>query len=148
MTPVQPPPPPPAQQLQQLPPYAVRPVEFPFRSLVQRAARLALGGEREIALAALTAARFARGAVPPLRLSGSLRQARAAASRVWFSTLALPARARLAAQRVVDASAGDDMQALAAGLEELIEVAGPVLDRAANAELRTLTKLAASRADA
>jgi len=40
------------------------------------------------------------------------------------------------------------MHALAAGLEELIEVAGPVLDRAANSELRTLTKLAASRADA
>jgi hypothetical protein len=40
------------------------------------------------------------------------------------------------------------MKALAAGLEELIEVAGPVLDRAANAELRALTKLAAARADA
>ncbi|HEY7567537.1 MAG TPA: hypothetical protein VH762_08185 [Gemmatimonadaceae bacterium] len=143
-----PPAPPPVQPLQQLPPYAVPPVEFPFRSLVQRAARLALGGEREIALAALTAARFARGSVGPFRLPGSLRQARAAASRVWFSTLTLPARARLSAQRVVDASAGDDMQALAAGLEELIEVAGPVLDRAANAELRALTRLATARADA
>lgn len=132
--------------LQHLPPYAVRPIEFPFRSLIQRAARLSLGGEREVALAALTAARFARASVGPFRLPGSLRQARAAASRVWFSTLALPARARLAAQRVVDASAGDDPQALASGLEELIEVASPVLDRAANAELRSLAKLAQSRA--
>lgn len=133
--------------LQQLPPYAVRPIEFPFRSLVQRAARLALGGEREIALAALTAARFARACVGPSRLPVSLRQARAAASRVWFSTLTLPARARLAAQRVVDASAGEDAQALAAGLEELIEVAGPVLDRAANAELKTLSRVASARGD-
>jgi hypothetical protein len=121
-------------------------VEFPFRSLVQRAARLSLGGEREIALAALTAARFARSCVGSFQLAGSLRQARAAASRVWFSTLALPARARLAALRVVDASAGDDPQSLVAALDELIDVAGPVLDRAANSELRTLAKLAQSRA--
>ncbi len=134
--------------LPQLPPYAVRPVEFAFRAIAQRAARLSLGGEREVALAALTAARFASASVGAVRLPRPLREARAAAARVWFATLALPARARLAAQRVVDASAGDDRQAVAAGLEELIDVAAPVLDRAASAELRALLRLASAREDA
>ena len=130
--------------LQQLPPYAVRPVEFALRSVAQRAARLAIGGEREIALAALMAARFANGHVGTAQLSKAQREARAAASRVWFSTLALPARARLAAQQVVDASAGDDATGLAASLEELLEVAAQVLDRGASTELRALARLAAT----
>ncbi|MEW5916179.1 MAG: hypothetical protein AB1762_07225 [Gemmatimonadota bacterium] len=121
-------------------PYAVTPVVFPFRSLAQRAARLALGGEREVALAALMAARIAQGSVGSTCLTRSQRELRAAASRVWFSTVALPAKARLAIQRVVEASARDDAAALAASLEELIEVTAPVLDRAAGMELRTLVR--------
>lgn len=126
----------------QLPPYAVYPAEFAFRSIAQRAARLGIGGEREIALATLQAARFAMAALGPAALPKGQRQARIVAARIWFGTLALPARARLAVQRVVDASATDDRQALAAGLEELIEVAAPVLDRAASGELRTLLRFA------
>lgn len=132
----------------QLPPYAVRPVEFAFRAIAQRAARLSLGGEREVALAALTAARFARASVGEDRLPRPLREARAVASKVWFATLTLPAHARMAAQRVVEASASDDRQALVAGLEELIEVVTPVLDRAASAELRAVVRLVAARDDA
>lgn len=131
-----------------LPPYAVRPVEFAFRSLAQRVARLAIGGEREVALAVLVAARFASTTVGSARLAKAQREARAAASRVWFSTLALPAKARLAAQHVVEASARDDGAALAASIEEMIEVAAPVLDRAATAELRGLARLAAAHDNA
>jgi hypothetical protein len=105
---------------------------------------LAIGGEREVALAVLVAARFASTNIGSAALPKAQREARAAASRVWFSTLALPAKARLAAQRVVEASAHDDPAALAASLEEMIEVAAPVLDRAANAELRGLARLAAA----
>ncbi len=129
--------------LQPLPPYAVRPAVFAFPALAQRAARLGIGGEREVALAAFQAARFANASLGPARLGRSQRQVRVAASRVWFGTLALPSRARLAVQRVVDACAGDDRLALAAGLEELVEVTAPVLDRAATAELRALVRLAA-----
>lgn len=125
-----------------LPPYAVYPAEFAFRSIAQRAARLGMGGEREIALATLQAARFASAALGPSPLPKAQRQARITAARIWFGTLALPSRARLAVQRVVDATANDDRQAVAAGLEELIEVATPVLDRAASGELRTLLRAA------
>jgi hypothetical protein len=134
--------------LPQLPPYAVHPVECSFRSVAQRAARLAIGGEREVALAALMAARFASAQVGFARLPKPQREARAAASRVWFSTLALPARARLAAQQVVDASVREDAASLAASLEELLEVAAPVLDRAASAELRALARAATSQSAA
>jgi hypothetical protein len=127
-----------------LPPYAVRPVEFAFRSLAQRAGRLAIGGEREVALAVLVAARFANTSVGSTPLPKAQREARAAASRVWFSTLALPAKVRLAAQRVVEASTQDDSAALAASLEEMIDVVAPLLDRAASAELRGLARLAAA----
>jgi hypothetical protein len=133
----------PVPTLPELPPYAVRPVEFAFRSVAQRAARLAIGGEREIALAALMAARFANANVGAARLSKTQRESRAAASRVWFSTLALPARARLAAQQVVDASAREDTASLASSLEELVEVAAQVLDRGASLELRSLARAAA-----
>lgn len=73
-------------------------------------------------------------------LTRAQREQRASASRVWFSTVALPAKARLATQHVVDASTGDDAAALAASLEELIEVTAPVLDRGASAELRALIR--------
>jgi hypothetical protein len=112
--------------------------------VAQRAARLAIGGEREVVMAVLMAARFADANVGSVRLTKAQREARAAASRVWFATLALPARARLAAQRVVDASTRDGRAGLAASLEELLEVAAPVLDRAANTELRALARLAAA----
>ena len=97
-----------------------------------------------MALAVLVAARFANTSVGSARLEKAQRETRAAASRVWFSTMALPAKARLAAQQVVEASARDDATALAASLEEMIEVAAPLLDRAANAELRGLARLAAA----
>jgi hypothetical protein len=95
----------------------------------------------------LMAARIARATVGTAALPLPLRQTRAAAARVWFSTLALPARARLAAQRVVDASATDDRQGLAAGLEELTEVASGVLDRASHLELRALVRAIANDGD-
>lgn len=121
-------------------PYAVTPVVFAFRSIVQRAARLAIGGEREVALAALMAARIAKASTTNGSLTRSQREQRAAASRVWFSTVALPAKARLATQHVVDASLRDDVAALVTSLEELIDVTAPVLDRASSAELRALIR--------
>ncbi|MGQ0537500.1 MAG: hypothetical protein ACT4R6_01015 [Gemmatimonadaceae bacterium] len=126
------------------PPYAVQPSEFAFHALVQRAARLPLGGQREVALAALMAARLARSGFGPApeRLTRELRETRSAASRTWFAALTLPAGVRQAALRVVEAAARDDASALAGAIDALITVAGPVLDKGAAAELRDVAQLA------
>ena len=76
-----------------VPPYSLIAPAFAFRSLAALAARAALGGPRETALATLIAARLAAGAAPPLSLAQSLRTARADAARVWLTLRRTP-RAR------------------------------------------------------
>ena len=121
-----------------LPPYAVAPVHFPFRALAARAGRAPLGGEREVALAALMAARLARDAVGENELPAALRKQRANSARTWLASLALPARARSPLARLVEASAGD-AATLVGAIDEAADALAPWLDDHCLAELRAIT---------
>jgi hypothetical protein len=123
-----------------LPPYALRPAEFRFRAVAALAARLALGGEREVALAVLVAARLALGAAGPSALAEHIRRLRAQGARTWFSTLALPPVARAACVRVADASAGMEPGTVAAAFDAVLEVAAGILDGSSRAELQELAR--------
>jgi hypothetical protein len=120
------------------PPYAVAPARFRFPALAALAGRAPLGGPREVALAALMAARLAAGSLDPDPLAPSARARRAAGARRWFAALALPAAARAPFARLVDASAGDSRAALAVALDGTAAAAAPHLDEPAAAELREL----------
>jgi len=120
------------------PPYALTVPTFAFRSLTTLAARAALGGPRETALATLIAVRLAAGAAPPNTLAPALRAARADAARVWLSSVALPATVRTAIGKLVDASAGSDDRTIVAALEKVTDVTAPVLTKGARSELDRL----------
>ena len=120
------------------PPYALTAPTFAFRSLVSLAARAALGGPRETALATLIAARLASGAAPPVALAPPLRIARADAARLWLSSVALPAPVRAAIGKLVDASAGNDDRMIIASLAKVTDVTAPMLTRGARSELDRL----------
>ncbi len=120
------------------PPYSLAAPSFRFRALASLAGRAPLGGEREMALASLMAARLADALLLAIPLSASARTSRAAGARVWCSTLTLPAAARIPLARVVDASENGDRPHIAAALAAFTAIAGPVLDAAARAELSEL----------
>ena len=120
------------------PPYALTAPTFAFRSLASLAARAALGGPRETALATLIAARLASGAAPPVALAPPLRIARAVAARLWLSSVALPAPVRAAIGKLVDASAGNDDRMILASLAKVTDVTAPMLTRGARSELDRL----------
>lgn len=120
------------------PPYALTAPSFAFRALASLAARAALGGPRETALAALVAARLALGAAPPHALAPALRVARAEAARVWLTSVALPAPVRSAIGRLLDASGGNDDRAILASLVKVTDVTAPMLSRGARSELDRL----------
>jgi hypothetical protein len=119
-------------------PYSLASPTFPFRALAALTGRLPLGGERELALATLMAARLASAAVPPHQLSAPARHSRAAGARVWFSTLTLPAAVRAPIARLLEATVQDDAATIASALTEVVTAAAPVLDRPARAELAGL----------
>jgi len=119
-------------------PYTLPAPTFAFRALATLAARAALGGPRETALATLVAARLAAGAAPPGALAPPLREARAVAARVWLTSVALAAPVRTAIGKLVDATAGNDSRMILAALGKVTDVAGPELNRAARAELDRL----------
>jgi len=121
-----------------LPPFAVPPIRFPCRALAARAGRASLGGEREVAMAALMVARLAGDALGPRALEVALREERAAAAKAWLASIAVPARARPALGRALDATARD-AAAIATALEELAKVAGAWLDDLSVTELRAIT---------
>jgi hypothetical protein len=123
-----------------LPPYALRPAEFRFRALVALAGRLMLGGDREIALAVLVAARLVVGTVGSAALADHVRRHRAQGARTWFTTLALPATARGACVRLADATGGMDREAIASAFEAVLDSASPIIDGASRAELQELTR--------
>ncbi len=125
------------------PPYALAPTAFPFPALAGLAARLPLGGGREVVLALLSIARLASGLLPPDSLGPDDRQTRAAAARVWLASLALPAPLRIPLARAVDASAAGPMP-MAGALRTVAAAAGAFLDGAASLELdRLVRRLAA-----
>ncbi|HZO17669.1 MAG TPA: hypothetical protein VFB46_01685 [Gemmatimonadaceae bacterium] len=121
-----------------LPPFAVPPNRFPFRALAVRAGRAPLGGEREVALAAFMVARLSRDALGEHATAGEQRTKRATAAKAWLTSLAVPAPARQALVRAIDATARD-ADAIASALNDLAKVAGPWLDAASIAELRAIT---------
>jgi hypothetical protein len=121
-----------------LPPFAVPPIRFPFRALAARVGRASLGGEREVALAALMIARLSCDALGEHALSAAPRADRAMAAKAWLASLAVPARARPALARALDATAGD-AEAIAASLSDLMKVSAQWLDEPSMAELRAVT---------
>jgi hypothetical protein len=120
------------------PPYTLTAPAFAFRALTSLAARAALGGPRETALATLIAARLAAGAAPPISLAPPLRAARADAARAWLSSVALPAPVRAAIGKLVDSSAGNDDRLILSSLAKVTDVTAPLLTRGARSELDRL----------
>ena len=126
-------------QLPPAPPYALDPVVVALPALAECAQATALGGDREMALAALMIARLMVAAVPPLNLSELDRASRAERSRSWLSALTMPQPARMALLRAVDASVGGGLEA-AACVRELMHVLTGHLSPPALVELGTLAE--------
>jgi hypothetical protein len=137
------PPPPPHVPAPRLHPVsaslALAEAEFPFRALAALAGRAAIGGARELLLAALLAARMVEGVVGRAPLPAALRRPRAAAAKAWLSSLALPTTARGLVARVIDATAGDEVADLRAAWSPLVAALSPLLDQPARSELARLT---------
>ncbi len=89
-------------------------------------------------MAALMVARLSCDAVRGGALSDEQRRERATAAKAWLASVAVPARARPALARALDATAGD-RAALATAVDELARVATAWLDEASVAELRGVT---------
>jgi hypothetical protein len=121
-----------------LPPFAVPPIRFPFRALAARAGRAPLGGEREVAMAALMVARLSADALREGALGAQQRAERAAAAKAWLASIAVPARARPPLTRALEATAHDGA-AIAAAVDDLVTTAAPWLDKGSMAELRGVT---------
>jgi hypothetical protein len=126
------------------PPYPLAQPAFDHPALAACAGDAALGGAREVALAAFMTARLATGAPPHGALPLPVRAKRAAAAKLWLAALALPAASRVPFARAADATAGDDACALAAALRAVLAAVEPRLDGAAAAELRALAAAADS----
>lgn len=126
-----------------LPPYALASTGFPLRALAALASRAALGGPREVLLAAMQAARLVEGAVGPHPLPDSLRRARANAARAWLAALALPTTSRLVIARAMESSAAADRHTLAQAWEGVVILVTPGADLAARAELRRVSHMVA-----
>jgi hypothetical protein len=123
-----------------LPPYALSTPRFRFRALAALVGRSALGGDREMALATLLAARLVVGAMPPQPLPQGVRVTRANGARAWFASLALPAALRQSLARLVDATASVDRDGLEPAFRAVVEMCTPPLDPMAIAELRELMR--------
>jgi len=93
------------------PPYALAPTSFRFPALAALAGRAPLGGQREVVLAAYVVARLAHDTLAERGVSPETRIDRAAHARTWLATLALPAPARAALQRSIEASAAESRAA-------------------------------------
>jgi hypothetical protein len=124
-----------------LPPYALATPRFRFRALAALAGRAALGGEREVALATLLAARLVVGALPPQPLPQAVRATRANGARAWLASLALPAVLRQTFARLVDATTEVDREMLEPALRAVIDLTSSQLDAGALAELQEVLRL-------
>ena len=124
-----------------LPPFALATPRFRFRALAALVGRSPLGGEREIALASLLAARLVVGTLPPTPLPQAVRITRANGARAWFAALALPPSFRQSLARLLDATTSVDRDGLEAALRTLIDVSAPHLDGPAVGELREVMRV-------
>lgn len=120
-------------------PYSLESLAFPFPALAALAGRLPLGGGREVALAAMLVARLAVGLKGPEAMNAPDRVARAASSKVWLASLALPAATRVPFARCVDATASTPVHVVGA-LRGLIAAAAQHLDGPSVQELEHLTR--------
>lgn len=130
-----------------LPPYALDLTSFRFPALAALAGRAPLGGAREAALAALLLARLAAAATPVaggVVLDAELRRARATLARQWLSGVSLPASARGAVGKALDATAGGAAQPLRQAMEAALASLAPLLDAPARAELQQLVAAASA----
>jgi hypothetical protein len=123
-----------------LPPYSLAAIACRFPALSALAGRAQLGGKREVAIAALMAARLSAALMPPHPVRAEARMVRAASARTWSSAFALPSGVRQALSKVFDATAGDDRDAVSVALARLTDAAAPHLDNRALAELRQLAR--------
>jgi len=121
------------------PPYSLRALAFPFPALAALAGRLPLGGGREIALAALTAARLASAMLEPDPLAPADRTTRAAAARVWLASLALPTAMRAPFLRCFESTASSPMGA-AGTVRSLLTIINVHLDGPSSQELDRLAR--------
>ena len=121
-----------------VPPFSLDAPAFRFRALAALAGRAPLGGEREMALATLMAARLAEGMLPDTALTPMARQSRAAGARIWLSAMTLPAASRVPLARVVEASEGESRAAVAEALAAYAGVANAMLDPGSRVELTDL----------
>lgn len=126
-----------------LPPYALATPRFRFRALAALAGRSALGGDREVALATLLAARLVVGTLPPQPLPQGVRITRANGARAWFASLALPTGLRQSLARLVDATTSVDPAGLEPAFRAVVDMCTPPLDPMAIAELRELMRAVA-----
>src|SRR5687767_14007654 len=122
------------------PPFALDTPQFLCPALAQLAGRAPLGSGREVLLACFVGTRLAATLLPAYALPAAVRQARAAAARTWLATLSLPAALRVPCARLVDASGGDDADALATALERVTSGATEQLDGAARAEMEGVAR--------
>ena len=120
-------------------PYAVESLRFPFPALATLAGRLPLGGDREVALAALLVARLSQGVASGEALPPADRATRATAAKVWLASLALPAATRVPFARCVEATTGTTLQ-VAGALRALVAAAGAHLDGPSVQELEKLAR--------
>jgi hypothetical protein len=123
-----------------LPPYALTTPRFRFRALAALVGRSPLGGEREVALASLLAARLVVGALPPSPLPQGVRIARAGGARAWFASLALPTVLRQSLARLADATTSVDRDGLEASFKTVVEIITPHLDAGSVAEVREVLR--------
>ncbi|HVE80336.1 MAG TPA: hypothetical protein VNA89_15835 [Gemmatimonadaceae bacterium] len=123
------------------PPFALARLRFRFPALGALVGRAALGGEREVALACLVAARLAADAYAPLLpLATEARTTRSAAARHWLTALALPAATRVPLTRLVEATAAGGPGLVRAAVSAAAEAVAPYLDAAARGELEQLAR--------
>jgi len=114
-------------------------VLFSIPALAECAGSATLGGDREMALAAVMTARLMLAALPPTRLAQPERVIRAERARSWLSALTMPQPARMALLRAVDASVASGIEATAS-LRELMQVLTGHLSAAALQELGALAE--------
>jgi hypothetical protein len=89
-------------------------------------------------MAALMVARLSCDAIGPRATEVKQREERATAAKSWLASIAVPARARPALVRALDATARD-AAAVAAAIDELMKVGAAWLDEPSLAELRAIT---------
>jgi hypothetical protein len=119
------------------PPYALAPTNFRFPALASLAGRAPLGGQREVVMATYVVARLAHDTLAARGISVETRTNRVAHARTWLASLALPAPARAALQRAIEASAAQPPVAGDA-MGRVLKVIDAFLDPASRLELTQL----------